>query len=300
MRQLVEGLAWESGWQRAWEVPSKAAIFKARQRLGSEPLELLVRRGRVRRWRASATRGAFYRGLRLMSLDGTCLDVADTAANEEAFGRPGSRARAGWRARSRSCGWSRWRSRGTHAITERGARARTRQSEQALADELLGALGRGDAVPGRPWLLQLRALPERHARPGRSCSGASKANMLLPARAAARRRLLSDARLRLARPTDAPHATAPGARRRVPARRPRPARRAEQRYRLVTHDPRPRPGARRGARGALPRALGARRRPRRAQNPPARPARRAALKDTPTASTKKPTATSAPTTRSGA
>src|SRR5437763_3024570 len=41
MRQLVEGLSWASGWQRVWEVPSKAAIFKARQRLGPEPLELL-------------------------------------------------------------------------------------------------------------------------------------------------------------------------------------------------------------------------------------------------------------------
>ena len=43
MRQLVEGLAWESGWRRSWEVPSKVAIYKARQRLGREPLELLFR-----------------------------------------------------------------------------------------------------------------------------------------------------------------------------------------------------------------------------------------------------------------
>jgi hypothetical protein len=41
MRQLVEGLAWVSGWQRSWEVPSKVAISLARERLGSEPLELL-------------------------------------------------------------------------------------------------------------------------------------------------------------------------------------------------------------------------------------------------------------------
>jgi hypothetical protein len=41
MRQLVEGLSWASGWQRVWALPSKAAIFKARQRLGPEPLELL-------------------------------------------------------------------------------------------------------------------------------------------------------------------------------------------------------------------------------------------------------------------
>jgi hypothetical protein len=89
MRQLVEGLAWESGWQRRWEVPSKVAISKARRRLGPEPLELLFRA--VARPLASASsRGAFYRGLRLMSLDGTCLDVADTPENEAAFGRPGS------------------------------------------------------------------------------------------------------------------------------------------------------------------------------------------------------------------
>ena len=43
MRQLVEGLAWESGWQREWRVPSKMAISKARSRLGREPLELLFR-----------------------------------------------------------------------------------------------------------------------------------------------------------------------------------------------------------------------------------------------------------------
>jgi len=29
MRQLVEGLAWESGWERAWAGPSKAAISRS-------------------------------------------------------------------------------------------------------------------------------------------------------------------------------------------------------------------------------------------------------------------------------
>src|ERR1700719_1542077 len=89
MRQLVEGLSWVSGWERVWAVPSKAAIFKARQRLGPEPLELLF--GAVCQPLATKrTRGAFYRGLRLMSLDGTTLDVADTAENVAAFVRPGS------------------------------------------------------------------------------------------------------------------------------------------------------------------------------------------------------------------
>jgi hypothetical protein len=94
MRQLVEGLSWESGWRSRWEVPSKVAIYKARQRLGQEPLELLFR-AVARPLAGEATRGAFYRGLRLVSLDGTCLDLADTEENVSAFGRPGSSRREG-------------------------------------------------------------------------------------------------------------------------------------------------------------------------------------------------------------
>jgi hypothetical protein len=36
------------------------------------------------------TRGAWYRDWRLVSIDGTTLDLADTVANEGAFGRPGA------------------------------------------------------------------------------------------------------------------------------------------------------------------------------------------------------------------
>lgn len=94
MRQLVEGLAWESGWAQRWDVPSKVAIHKARQRLGREPLELLFR-AVARPLASEATLGAFYRGLRLVSLDGTCLDVADSEENVLEFGRPGSSRREG-------------------------------------------------------------------------------------------------------------------------------------------------------------------------------------------------------------
>src|ERR1039457_3305126 len=38
----------------------------------------------------AATKGAWYRGWRLISMDGSTLDVADEKANNEAFGRPGS------------------------------------------------------------------------------------------------------------------------------------------------------------------------------------------------------------------
>lgn len=140
MRQLVEGLSWASGWRHAWEVPSKVAIYKARQRLGAEPLELLF--GAVACPLAGEeTRGAFYRDLRLMSLDGTCLDVADTQANDEAFGRPGSSRREGGGAfpQLRLVGLAEC---GTHAITS-AALGPYETSENELADQLLGALSEG-------------------------------------------------------------------------------------------------------------------------------------------------------------
>ena len=89
MRNLVEGLAWESGWRQRWQVPTKSAIFQARARLGAEPVQRLFAEGCVP-LATPDTPGAFYRDWRLVSMDGTCLDVADTPANDEAFGRPGS------------------------------------------------------------------------------------------------------------------------------------------------------------------------------------------------------------------
>lgn len=89
MRNLVEGLAWASGWRKQWTVPSKSAIFQARARLGFEPMRELFARGCVP-LATSGTPGGFYRDWRLVSMDGTCLDVADTPANDAAFGRPGS------------------------------------------------------------------------------------------------------------------------------------------------------------------------------------------------------------------
>jgi hypothetical protein len=89
MRLLVGGLEWMSRWRRAWTVPSTAAIAKARARLGAEPLRALFRLT-VRPLATEATRGAWYRGLRLVAMDGATLDVPDTTENDEYFGRPGS------------------------------------------------------------------------------------------------------------------------------------------------------------------------------------------------------------------
>ncbi len=87
MRSLVEGLAWSRRWRSSWTVPTKAAIFQARRRLGVEPLRALFR-AVVRPLGTPESRGVWYRTWRLMSIDGTVLDVADTPANALAFGRP--------------------------------------------------------------------------------------------------------------------------------------------------------------------------------------------------------------------
>jgi len=94
LRCLLEGLRWLLGPEVELSVAGKSGISQARTRLGYEPLELLYERI-VAPIAVEKTQGAWYRGWRLVSLDGTTMAVADTAANEQAFGRPGqSRGRA--------------------------------------------------------------------------------------------------------------------------------------------------------------------------------------------------------------
>src|SRR5436305_3199033 len=88
LRCLLEGLRWLWG-AEAVRVAGKSGISQARTRLGAAPLRRRYERG-VRPVATPATKGAWYREWRLVSLDGSCLDVADTAENEAAFGRPGA------------------------------------------------------------------------------------------------------------------------------------------------------------------------------------------------------------------
>jgi hypothetical protein len=85
---LTDGLSWRSGWSESWRLPSKSAIFQARARLGSEPVEALFRRVAVP-VAPAAMPGAWLAGRRLVALDGTTLDVADSVENAAWFGRPG-------------------------------------------------------------------------------------------------------------------------------------------------------------------------------------------------------------------
>jgi hypothetical protein len=89
LRCLLEGVQWLLDPSVAIKVAGKSGISQARTRLGFEPLRQLHDEV-VKPIAVPATRGAWYRQWRLVSLDGSTLDVADTTANAEAFGRPGS------------------------------------------------------------------------------------------------------------------------------------------------------------------------------------------------------------------
>ncbi len=74
---------------RPGAIPGRSTLCEARKRVGIAPLRVLAERV-IRLLGQPGTPGAFYRGMRTMALDGFVLDVADTPANERAFGRPGS------------------------------------------------------------------------------------------------------------------------------------------------------------------------------------------------------------------
>lgn len=67
--------------------PCRSSLCHARQRLGVAPLRRLFLRT-VRSLATSQTPGAFYRGMRLMGIDGVVFNLPDRPANEAVFGRP--------------------------------------------------------------------------------------------------------------------------------------------------------------------------------------------------------------------
>jgi hypothetical protein len=89
LRCLLEGVQWLLDPSSAVKVAGKSGISQARTRLGAEPLKKLYA-AVVVPIAESRTKGAWYRRWRLMSLDGSTLDVADTVDNDHAFGRPGA------------------------------------------------------------------------------------------------------------------------------------------------------------------------------------------------------------------
>jgi hypothetical protein len=141
-RLLAGGLGWARRWQQWWRVPSTPAIAKARARLGPEPLRRLFVEV-ARPLGTPDTKGAWYRGWRVLAVDGTTLDVADTPANAAAFGRPAThRGERTAFPQVRVVGVAEC---GTHALIQ-ATLGPLAKGETTLAAELLGqdgALGEG-------------------------------------------------------------------------------------------------------------------------------------------------------------
>ena len=173
LRCLLEGLRWLWGTE-AVRVAGKSGISQARTRLGEAPLRQLYERV-VRPIATPTTKGAWYRAWRLVSLDGSCLDVADTAENGAAFGRPAA-------------------SRGESAFPQVRFVALVENGTHVLFGACLGGFGEGettlahDALPAlRPGMLCLadrqffgHALWQEAAATGADLLWRVKRNVRLP------------------------------------------------------------------------------------------------------------------------
>lgn len=91
LKNLIDGLS--EAWVKVgkyWRIPCKSAITQARQRLGAGVMTQLFHQ-LVQPMANSETIGSFLNGLRIIVIDGTCLDIPDSDENARVFGRPGSR-----------------------------------------------------------------------------------------------------------------------------------------------------------------------------------------------------------------
>jgi hypothetical protein len=138
LRCLLEGLTWLLGPGVSVRIAGRSGISQARSRLGLEPVQRLHDE-LVRPIARPTTRGAWYRDLRVVSLDGSTLDVADTVTNTETFGRPAS---AHGRSAYPKLRFVALLENGTHVLF--GTRmAGYGSSELVLAREVVDALGPG-------------------------------------------------------------------------------------------------------------------------------------------------------------
>ena len=159
---ISDGLAWAERDDDRSRLANKAAISHARDRLGAEPMTLLFARV-ARPLAAKDTPGSWLAGRRLVAIDGTCLDLADTPANDDYFGRPG--VMKGERAAFPQARVVALAECGTHAmfdavigaVHDGGERPRGRAGRPAAA---------GDAVSRRSRVLQLRGVAERQLNRG--------------------------------------------------------------------------------------------------------------------------------------
>jgi hypothetical protein len=173
LRCLLEGLRWLWG-AEAVKVAGKSGISQARSRLGEAPLRRLYEQV-VQPIATRATKGAWYRQWRLVSLDGSCLDVGDTPENGAHFGTPGaSRGQTAFP----QLRFVALVENGTHVLF--GAQlGRYADSETTLAHGVLAALGPGMLCLADRYFFGY-ALWQRAAGTGADLLWRVKGNLRLP------------------------------------------------------------------------------------------------------------------------
>jgi Insertion element 4 transposase N-terminal/Transposase DDE domain len=87
---VSQGLSWMQGHDTQYRI-AKSSVSEMRGKLGYAPLQTLMERACVPLADKKRHPDAFYRGLRLVAIDGSNLEVADEADNVKQFGYPGSR-----------------------------------------------------------------------------------------------------------------------------------------------------------------------------------------------------------------
>lgn len=138
LRCLLEGVQWLIDPSASVKVAGKSGISQARSRLGAAPVQALYA-AVVAPIATEQTKGAWFRQWRLVSLDGSTLDVADTADNDKAFGRPGSSRGSSAFPKIRFVALL---ENGTHVLW--GARMdKYKTDELTLAEEVVPALQKG-------------------------------------------------------------------------------------------------------------------------------------------------------------
>jgi len=142
--KLVAGLDWARRFRSRLEPgmqPSPAAITYARQRLGWPVMERLLEAV------AGSLAGeeherALVSGMRLVAIDGMCLDLPDNEENGAEFGYPGNGGGRGPFPQIRVAGLAECGTRAVLGAATSGLAA----GEQPLARQLLGRLSRGDLL----------------------------------------------------------------------------------------------------------------------------------------------------------
>src|SRR5258708_5319336 len=138
LRCLLEGVQWLLDPSAKLKVAGKSGISQARSRLGVEPVKKLYE-AVVAPIAHPRTKGAWYRQWRLVSLDGSTLDVADTVENAQAFGRPGSKRGSSAFPKIRFVALL---ENGTHVLWA-ARMSKYRTDEITLARQVVPALGQG-------------------------------------------------------------------------------------------------------------------------------------------------------------